>query len=667
MARIQVLDPATINKIAAGEVIERPVSIVKELVENSIDAGATAITVEVRDGGISYLRVSDNGTGMAADDVRNAFLRHATSKIRTAEDLESVISLGFRGEALASIAAVARVELITKTPEALTGIHYIIEGGKEQLFEEVAAVTGTTLKVEELFYNVPARRKFLKKPSTEAAAITELMQKMALGHPEIAFQYIRGASRVLSTPGDGSLKNAVYAIFGKEMPGELIPVEYAGALKIKGYVSRPQMTRVNRNYHMFYLNGRLSRSSLIEKVVEECYKDLVMPGSYPVAFLFLIAEPGSVDVNVHPSKLEVRFSREDTVREEVYKAVSRALGQEDLATRMIAAEALPPSIQAAAGGDSGTGTARNVSERPAGEKAGQSEEPAQTESAGWAYAFPETGIKARTNVVLSPEEKTPKAEIRYQAPFYGERTGTREPYYAGSQEKMTPFEEGSVLAENGTAYGSEPDGAEIKPGQTGAKGRLPDPRLLKMVGQAFDTYWIAEYGDVLYVIDQHAAHERVLYDRVRKVLDTGTLDSQILLEPQTILLTPPEFDAVEEHREIFRRMGFDVEPFGESTVIVRAVPYIFNGPLSAEDFRDMAGYLQSGSRRASQDLLLDRMAMMSCKAAIKGNHPYSEAEAKTLFADLFGTTNPYNCPHGRPTIVTMTKQQFDRLFKRIVG
>ncbi len=659
MARIRVLDSATINKIAAGEVIERPVSIVKELVENSIDAGATAITVEVRDGGISYLRVSDNGSGMAADDVRNAFLRHATSKIRSAEDLESVISLGFRGEALASIAAVARVELITKTPEALTGVHYVIEGGKEQLFEEVAAVTGTTLKVEELFYNVPARRKFLKKPSTEAAAVTELMQKMALGHPEISFQYIRGNSRVLSTPGDGSLKNAVYAIYGKEMPGELIPVDYSGALKIKGYVSRPQMTRVNRNYHMFYLNGRLIRSSLIEKIIEECYKDLVMPGSYPVAFLFLIVEPGLVDVNVHPSKLEVRFSREDLVREEVYKAVSRALGQEDLATRMIQAETLPPSLRAETGETGKAGSGQAAAERK--ETAGAAD------ASGWAYAFPETGIKARTSVVLAPEEKTPKAEVRYQAPFYGDRPGTRETYYAGNQEKMPPFGEDGFLAEESAAYGSGGTKEQQRPNQAPGKGRLPDPRLLKMVGQAFDTYWIAEYGDTLYIIDQHAAHERVLYDRVRKVLDTGTLDSQILLEPQTILLSPPEFVAVMDHKEIFSRMGFDVEPFGESTVIVRAVPYIFNGPLSADDFRDMAGYLQSGSRQASHDLLLDRMAMMSCKAAIKGNHPYSETEARTLFADLFGTANPYNCPHGRPTIVTMTKLQFDRLFKRIVG
>ena len=310
MAHIKVLDSQTINKIAAGEVIERPASIVKELVENAIDAGATAITVEIQDGGISRIRVTDNGSGIEAEEVRSAFLRHATSKIETAEDLATVVSLGFRGEALASIAAVSRTEVLTKTHKALTGVRYVTEGGKEVLWEEVAATPGTTFKVEELFFNTPARRKFLKKPAAEAAAVTEFMQKIAMGHPEISFQYIRGSSRVLHTPGDYRLRNCVYAVYGKEILNELLEVDYTGDLKVTGFISRPQLVRVNRSYQHFYLNGRMIRSALLEKILEECYKDLIMPGSFPIAVLRIEVDPALVDVNVHPTKMEVRFSNE---------------------------------------------------------------------------------------------------------------------------------------------------------------------------------------------------------------------------------------------------------------------------------------------------------------------------------------------------------------------
>ncbi len=621
MAHIQVLDSGTINKIAAGEVIERPASIVKELVENSIDAGATAVTVEVRDGGISMIRVTDNGSGIEAGEVRSAFLRHSTSKIRSAEDLELVTSLGFRGEALASIAAVSRTEVVTKTAEALTGIRYVNEGGRELMYEEVAAVPGTTFKVEELFFNTPARRKFLKKPGAEAAAVTDFMQKIAMGHPEVSFQYIRGTSRVLHTPGDYRLRSCVYAVYGKEVLGDLMEVDYQGAIGVKGYISRPQMTRANRSYQHFYLNGRMIRSRLIEKILEECYKDLIMPGSFPMAILQIQADPAQVDVNVHPTKMEVRFSEEGLIREEIYKAVSRTLGQEDLMTRIVQAQT-------------------KVSEEP--EK-------------NWSEAFPVMQTYTSTSPEIQQQEHVAKKALWQENSFY-----------TGRQEILSP-----AVKEPEPVYSASPT-PQAQPEESVAEAperpekRFPDPASLRLVGQAFSTYWMAEADHVLYIVDQHAAHERVLYDKIRSVLNKGSLDAQILLEPEAITLSTADYNSVMENLELFTRMGFEVEPFGENTVLVRCVPYIFNGPMDPKDFQDMASFLSDGSRNSSGDILLDRMAMMSCKAAVKGNHVLTPEEARALFQALASTTNPYNCPHGRPTIVTMTQQQMERLFKRII-
>ncbi|HIR34600.1 MAG TPA: DNA mismatch repair endonuclease MutL [Candidatus Faecimorpha stercoravium] len=644
MAHIKVLDSQTINKIAAGEVIERPASIVKELVENAIDAGATAITVEIQDGGISRIRVTDNGSGIEAEEVRSAFLRHATSKIETAEDLATVVSLGFRGEALASIAAVSRTEVLTKTHKALTGVRYVTEGGKEVLWEEVAATPGTTFKVEELFFNTPARRKFLKKPAAEAAAVTEFMQKIAMGHPEISFQYIRGSSRVLHTPGDYRLRNCVYAVYGKEILNELLEVDYTGDLKVTGFISRPQLVRVNRSYQHFYLNGRMIRSALLEKILEECYKDLIMPGSFPIAVLRIEVDPALVDVNVHPTKMEVRFSNEGLVREEMYKAISRTLGEVDLMTRVVQAKTVIP-------------------------------EPPQEEK-GWAQAFPVFSAEASTASAIEPQEKTPKKEIWRENGYY---TGKQEILGTALREPEPIYESGShpVSAEDTASMTpGEPvaasQQAEEVPGESGndrtgtASRRFPDPERLRLVGQAFDTYWMAEADGVLYIVDQHAAHERVLYDQIRQTLTKKPLDGQILLEPEPITLSPQEMLGLSEHQELVSYMGFEVEPFGENTVLLRCVPYIFNGPMDPQDFRDMVGLICEGNRNTPRDLLLDKMAMMSCKAAVKGNHTMNAEEARALFRSLARTTNPYNCPHGRPTIVTMTKQQIERLFKRIV-
>ena len=613
MAQIQVLDSGTINKIAAGEVIERPASIIKELVENSIDAGASSILVEIRDGGISYLRVTDNGSGIEADDVRNAFLRHSTSKIRSAEDLSLVTSLGFRGEALASIAAVARVEMITKTQRALTGIHYLIEGGKEMLMEEVAAVSGTTIKVEDLFFNTPARRKVLKKAPAEATAVTELMQNFALGHPEISFQYMRNNVRVLHTPGNYQMKNCIYSVYGKEILGQMLEADYNDGIQVTGYVSRPQLVRANRTYQHFFINGRLVRNKTLDKALEEAYKDLIMPGSFPMAVLTLSLDPQLVDVNVHPAKTEVRFANDGWILEEVYKAVTQTLQKDSLETQVVEAAATQNDI---------------------------------------------AGIRTAPEQVK--EEKTPAKQAFTE-------------YYTGVQQSLAQV--GQIPVRTSEETPAQPTPAQPVPAETTVLAddtavyrtrSFPDVRTMRIVGQVFATYWIAEDAGVLYLIDQHAAHERVMYDRITRQLTTGSLDSQILLEPVPVTLSPADYNSVMNAMPEFTQMGFDVEPFGENTVILRCVPYIFNGPMSEDDFRGMAAAVTAGSLNSRHDLLLDRMAMMSCKAAIKGEHVYSEQEARALFEALFHTSNPFNCPHGRPTILTLTRTQFEKLFKRIV-
>ena len=659
MAQIQVLDSGTINKIAAGEVIERPASIIKELVENSIDAGASSIIVEIRDGGISYLRVTDNGSGIEADDVRNAFLRHSTSKIRKAEDLSLVTSLGFRGEALASIAAVARVEMITKTQRALTGIHYLIEGGKENLLEEVAAVSGTTIKVEDLFYNTPARRKFLKKAPAEAAAVTELMQNFALGHPEISFQYMRNNVRVLHTPGNYQMKNCIYSVYGKEILGQMLEADYEDGIRVTGYVSRPQLVRANRTYQHFFINGRLVRNRILDKAIEEAYKDLIMPGTFPLAVLALSLDPQLVDVNVHPAKTEVRFSNDGWILEQVYKAITQTLQKDSLEAKVVEAAA----------SSKGDGTEFRTDPQ-------QQEE--EKTSAKQAFTEYYTGVQQSLTQEDEPARKPVQEAARSQS-AWAQPTAPVQPTQPTPQhiaQSTSQSTERLAAQQNVSAQPVWPQSAQpaapmqptvVEDDTTVYRTRnFPDVRTMRIVGQVFATYWLAEEGGILYMIDQHAAHERVMYDRITKQLAVGSLDSQILLDPLPVTLSPADYDSVMSALPEFTRMGFDVEPFGENTVILRCVPYIFNGPMNEDDFREMAAAVTSGSLNSRKDLLLDRMAMMSCKAAIKGDNVYSEQEARALFEALFHTTNPFNCPHGRPTILTMTQTQFEKLFKRIV-
>ena len=643
MAQIRLLDQATVNKIAAGEVVERPASIVKELLENAVDAGASRITVEIKEGGIAYIRITDNGCGIEADQIRMAFLRHSTSKIRSVEDLASSLTLGFRGEALASIAAVARVEILSKTAEALVGIRYIIEGGQEKLWEEVACPVGTTLKVENLFFNTPARRKFLKKPQSEGATITELMQKMALAHPEIALRYFNGKKKetAIHTPGGGDLKQCVYAVYGREVLDKMLPLTAEKTLDsgemvtLSGYIGRPQMLRASRSYENFFINGRYIRSGLLEKAVLEAYKDYVEPGRFPAIVLHLSVDPAALDVNVHPTKMEVRFMQAGAIYRAVYEAVSECLDQGDLISRV--------------GSFYKEETALPIPTAPeAAEKAlpAERKEERQAEEAKppLTYYLPETPKR--------PAGKTP---------FIVEERDERPPQAAAPEiwqgEQIKVYEEAPVA----------PPVVSLQEEAASYQGTATEkqPHHLRLIGQIFRTYWLAEEGDIFYIIDQHAAHERVLYDRFRQLLQEEKMASQGLIEPVVCTVSPGAVAELENYQPLLQKTGFEVEPFGEDAVIVRGVPFILNSTLPPEDLGIMLDMVHSGSVDTARDLLIDKIAMMSCKAAVKGNMNLSEKEAQDLVDQLFSSANPYNCPHGRPTVISMTQYEVEKRFKRV--
>lgn len=607
MAQIQVLDSQTVNKIAAGEVIERPASIVKELVENAIDAGAHTVSVEIAEGGIERIRVTDDGCGIDAAEVRSAFLRHATSKIRTAEDLSLVTTLGFRGEALASIAAVACVDLVTKTAAALTGFHYVIEGGRESIAEEVAAVNGTKMTVEHLFFNMPARKKFLKRASAEGAAVHELMQKFVMGHPDVRFRFARDGKTILQSTGSGKPEDAIYAVYGKEVLGALLPVQ---SDVVSGFVSKPQLVRSNRSYEHFYLNGRQIRSAVLESTLGECYKDLVMPGSFPLAVLYLTLDPLLVDVNVHPTKTEVRFSDEERVREAVYDAVKTALSDKVLTPKVVSSFTYDQTANVRTG---------ILTERPILYP--------NVPPAAAADLLSEVGNIEATAVPDAPD--APDVSDTSEAPKAPE---------APVQEIIPELRQDRELM----------------------------PAAVQWIGCAFATYWFFEADGRLYMMDQHAAHERVLYDRIKEKTEQTAFDSQLLLEPEVIHLSPSEMECFRTHKEELEALGFSCDDFEGDSLLVRAVPYVFCAPLSGNDLATMLALVQNASHDVIRDRFLLEMATLACKAAIKGGQMTTQTEIMALYEDLQHTTNPFNCPHGRPTVVSMTKEQLEKLFKRIL-
>ncbi len=627
MAKINILDNQTIDQIAAGEVVERPASVVKELVENAIDAGADAVTVEIRDGGTSFIRVTDNGGGIEKSQVGNAFLRHATSKISSTEDLTKLVSLGFRGEALASIAAVSCVELITKTPEDLTGIHLLIEGGVEREREEIGAPGGTTLIVRNLFYNTPPRKKFLKQPRTEGSYVADLMEHLAMSNPKVSFKFLSGGQTGFYTTGSGDLREIVYRIYGREIADELTDFrcEREG-MTVTGLLGKPVINRANRSYEIFYINGRYIRSSLISKAVEEGYREYLMQHKFPFCILHFQVDTQKLDVNVHPSKMEVRIADAPVFYEEVRAAVEEALREREMI----------PEVSLA-----------TKKERRAEAKKEEKEE--ATESRTAPEPFESNRIAARTLPRKGLEENLLRQTVSYGAVADQQETAP------SVQEKA----ETSLTVQEETA----PEQME-----------LFDDRLLsakarehyEIIGQLFETYWLISYQDKLLIVDQHAAHEKVRYERLMRHFREKDIVSQGINPPMIVTLNNREKECYLLHQEDFAALGFEIEAFGGSEYAIRGVPMDLYGYTEETFFYEILDELSAEPVTGTPEGIRNRIATMACKAAVKGNMRISRREMEELIDELLTLDNPYNCPHGRPTIISMSRYEIEKKFKRIV-
>lgn len=664
MPQIQVLDQITIDKIAAGEVIERPASIVKELVENSIDAKAASVTVEIQDGGISLIRVTDNGSGIEREDIRNAFLRHSTSKIRKVEDLAHIASLGFRGEALSSISAVTRTELITKTKEDTFGTRYVIEGGVEQSLEDAGAPDGTTFLVRQLFYNVPARRKFLKTPMTEAGHVQDLLMRLALSHPEVAFTFINNGQTKMRTSGNGKLKDVIYSIYGREAAANLIELDYSmGGLMMKGYLGKPMITRGNRNFENYFVNGRYVKNAMLSKAIEDAYKDFLMQHKFPFVVIHFQVDGEKIDVNVHPTKMEMRFQRQQDVYNIVYEGVHRTLLEPELIPQV---EAPAPKVISQPKSESPFLLKPKTAPQPMEKKPEEKEEPHDE-----AYF-----MKKMKERVLSYHQRNSSAEVAKKEQIFRPQAQAERIKDALARAKevekqpQKQAEEQPELIRETPVYETKPV-TEEKAEQL----NLFEEHLLKrekkaeykLIGQVFETYWLVEFENSLYIIDQHAAHERVLYERTLKEMKNREFTAQYLSPPIILSLSMQEAQVLNENMDRFTRIGFEIEPFGGEEYAVRAIPDNLFGIAKKELLLEMLDDLTDGiSTSMTPELIDEKVASMSCKAAVKGNNRLSAQEADALIGELLLLENPYHCPHGRPTIIAMTQRELEKKFKRIV-
>lgn len=760
MRKIAVLDQNTIDKIAAGEVVERPSSVVKELVENAIDAGATAVTVEITDGGKKLIRITDNGAGIEADQIPLAFLRHATSKIEKVEDLEQIASLGFRGEALSSIAAVSQVELITKTSSAVSGSRYIIEGGVEHSLEELGAPEGTTFLVRNLFYNTPARSKFLKSDMTEANYIHTLMEQLALSHPEISFKYIQNRQVKLHSSGNYSVKDVIYSVYGRDITKALLDAEFENDfMKITGFVGKPEIARGNRSFENYYINGRYVKNNIITKAIESAYKGFLMQHKFPFVSLQMQMEGNDLDVNVHPAKREVRFAREQEVYEAVYDTVRRALMGREMIPKVtlgkyepvkkeepVKPSSVPEPFEkkrreqlyghaekeiketGISGGRAYAGAGAFVPEktkswmeRPAYQSTVK--EPSASYSAshtmetkkpqvfsaseenlfqGTLREKLEEELKREAETTLLTEKNselknTGCSQMKNTEPA-SENTNQKKEHWISEKEKP---ESGDFLSEPAeiTHTSDSPEKAaqnletvisvETEPGISAAESdqnshemaeqeprqlELFEEKLLapesreriRLVGQIFDTYWLAQFGDNFYIIDQHAAHEKVYYERLVKSFREKTVDSQYLNPPLIVTLNLQEENILKENQKYFSQFGFEIEEFGGKEYRISAVPATLYGFSEEALFLEMLDQLSGSGEKDALDIFASRLATMACKAAVKGNHAMSAKEAEKLIDELLTLDNPYHCPHGRPTIISMTRTELEKKFKRIV-
>ena len=649
----------TIDKIAAGEVVERPASVVKELVENAIDAGATAITVEIADGGKKLIRITDNGSGMEMEQVPVAFLRHATSKIEKVEDLETISSLGFRGEALSSIAAVSQVELITKTPSAISGVRYVIEGGQEKNFEEMGAPDGTTFLVRNLFYNTPARSKFLKSDTTEGNYINTLMEQLALSHPEVSFKYIQNKQVKLHSSGNYNVKDVIYNIYGRDIAKSILEVSYENDfMKIEGFVGKPEISRGNRSFENYYINGRYVKNNLITKAVEDGYKGFLMQHKFPFVSLHIEMEGNDLDVNVHPRKMEVRFARGPEVYDAIYETVRRALTKREMIPQVsVGREEPKPVLKAPVQKSVEVPEPFEVKRRAEKTEILREEPPAyhtpltKEEEQMFSGTLKEREEKEEKKAEENTEENT--KTIPETIAEKAEDKPAEEPLQE-KEEQIQPAQKQEPEKEEQLEFFKE-------------KLLAPESRSRhRLIGQLFDTYWLVQFEDSFYIIDQHAAHEKVYYERFVKQFEAQEITSQYISPPLIVSLSLEEEGRLKANEEYFHDFGFEIEPFGGREYCVSAVPSNLYGMNEESLFLEMLDSLSPDGENNPISLFTARLATMACKAAVKGNHQMSPQEADKLIDELLKLENPYHCPHGRPTIVSMTKSEIEKKFKRIV-
>lgn len=675
---IKVLDQSTINKIAAGEVVERPSSVAKELVENAIDAGATAVTVEIKDGGMSFMRITDNGSGIEKEEVPTAFVRHATSKIMTIEDLLSVSSLGFRGEALASIAAVSQVECITKTAHALTGLRYEIHGSREIACEEIGAPTGTTIIVRNLFYNVPARKKFLKTAMTEGSYITELITRLSLSHPEVSFKYIINGSNKIATSGNGKLQDVIYHIYGKDVSTNLLPVKRSvGDFAVEGYVGKAYVSKGNRSFEHYFVNGRYIRSSIVTKAIEEAYKSFVMIHKFPFTALHFTLDSNKLDVNVHPTKMEFKYAEGEQLFAFVKDSVRQALLQEEMIQDV--------SLRTAK-------EERAITIEQQRQSTLHVPEPFEKEARAVRYQQAVVSRQAemqKKNLQAQISQDNLKSEVRKTNPA----TGVSETKHQNESESFINQEINPVSCEmqpeiNNTipietkinnnvvldsSNTTDSDSISSRSDTPNEQLTMPVEQFIskdarkkhRLIGQVFKTYWMIEYDNKLYIVDQHAAHEKVMFERLMKQLADKQVLSQQLLPPKVLHLDSVEHEAVICHMELFEQTGFDIEDFGDDSIVVRAMPDDIMGVDPQLLLDALLNSLTEDIGKLSLDFFVEKLSGMACKAAIKGNTEITTMEADKLIDEMLTLDNPYNCPHGRPTMISLTKTELERKFKRI--
>lgn len=683
MPQITVLDKQTIDQIAAGEVVERPASVVKELVENAIDAGATAITVEIKQGGISFIRITDNGCGIEKKQIPTAFMRHATSKITKVSDLLSIQSLGFRGEALSSISAVAQVEFISKTKESLTGSRYVIEGGVEKSLEEIGAPEGTTILVRNLFYNVPARSKFLKTATTEGNYISSYLEQLALSHPSVSFKYVMNGQVRFQTTGRGELKEIIYQIYGRDIARELLPVSYHdGELSIQGFIGKPIISRGNRNFENYYVNGRYVKDKIIMKGIEEGYRTFMMQHQYPFTCLYYTLPGTQVDINVHPAKMEVRFSSQEDIYFHTKEAIIQALHSNELVFTGDDSEKKKASAPVI--------PKKEVLPEPFEQKRRAQVLPPVSPSADLGSRI----MRDRATVygTVTPESHTSKNTESVLSKLFTEKRDSRHLSAAPEDSQLIKTDSRSIPEQksaSGADHIAAKDTSDSKTQnrpeelQHAAENQpapqqmtlfdkenqfpLADEKNYRIIGQLFETYWLFEMEDTLYIMDQHAAHEKVMFERLMKEHKERAVLSQMISPP--IILHPSmlEMDLLKEQQEVFMEYGFELEPFGSDAMAIRSVPHNLYGIPVKPLFDELLAECEQGLGKSdSREVIGHRIATMACKAAVKGSSRMSVPEVQSLIRELLTLDNPYQCPHGRPTIVRMTKTEIEKKFRRIV-